>query len=61
MAKQTKSKKSSTASKSNNLFQRMIEDTPANIILADTDFNITYVNPATIKNLTPLAFAPNSA
>ncbi|HNO77868.1 MAG TPA: methyl-accepting chemotaxis protein [Phycisphaerae bacterium] len=55
MAKQTKSKKSSTASKSNNLFQRMIEDTPANIILADTDFNITYVNPATIKNLTPLA------
>ncbi|GJM24117.1 MAG: methyl-accepting chemotaxis protein [Phycisphaerae bacterium] len=58
MAKQTKSKKKSTASKSSKSkfpFQRMIEDTPANIILADTDFNITYVNPATIKNLTPLA------
>jgi methyl-accepting chemotaxis protein len=65
MAKVTKSKKKSTASKkkstasksskSGNLFQRMIEDTPANMILADKEFNITYVNPATIKNLTPLA------
>ncbi len=55
MAKKTKSTKSSTASKSNSLYQRMIEDTPANIILADREFNITYVNPATIKNLTPLA------
>ncbi len=33
----------------------MIENAPVNIILADTDGNITYANPATIKNLAPLA------
>lgn len=32
----------------------MIENVPINMILADTDFNITYVNPATVKNLMPL-------
>ena len=33
----------------------MIENSPVNIILADKDLNITYVNPATVKNLQPLA------
>ena len=33
----------------------MIENAPINIILADKDFNITYVNPATVENLKPLA------
>ncbi len=33
----------------------MIENAPTNIILADMDFNITYANPATVKNLQPLA------
>ncbi len=33
----------------------MIENAPTNIILADKDLNITYVNPATVKNLKPLA------
>ncbi|MBE7507880.1 MAG: chemotaxis protein [Planctomycetia bacterium] len=41
----------------------MIENAPINMVLADTDFNITYVNPATVKNLGPLAHllpvAPN--
>ncbi len=57
MARQTKTTKKSVNKSSNSgkMFQRMVEDTPANIILADKDFNITYVNPATIKNLTPLA------
>ncbi len=32
----------------------MIENAPINMILADTEFNITYVNPATVKNLKPL-------
>lgn len=32
----------------------MIENAPINMVLADTDFNITYVNPATVKNLKPL-------
>ncbi len=35
--------------------QAMITNAPINIIMADKDLNITYVNPATIKNLTPLA------
>ncbi len=35
--------------------QAMLENAPTNIILADKDLNITYVNPATVKNLTPLA------
>ena len=33
----------------------MIENAPSNIILANTDGIITYVNPATVRNLTPLA------
>jgi methyl-accepting chemotaxis protein len=33
----------------------MIENAPTNIILADTDGIITYANPATVKNLAPLA------
>ncbi len=33
----------------------MIENTPTNMILADKDLNITYVNPATVKNLQPIA------
>ncbi len=33
----------------------MIENAPINMILADKDLNITYVNPATVKNLTPLS------
>lgn len=33
----------------------MLENNPVNIILADKDLNITYVNPATVKNLQPLA------
>ncbi len=33
----------------------MIENAPINIILADKDLNITYVNPATKKSLQPLA------
>ncbi|MCC7292250.1 MAG: PAS domain-containing protein [Phycisphaerales bacterium] len=33
----------------------MITNAPINIMLADKDLNITYVNPATVKNLTPLA------
>lgn len=32
----------------------MITNAPINIILADRDLNITYVNPATVKALTPL-------
>ena len=32
----------------------MIENAPINMVLADTEFNITYVNPATVKNLKPL-------
>jgi methyl-accepting chemotaxis protein len=36
-------------------FDRIVENAPINIILADKDLNITYVNPATVKNLTPLA------
>lgn len=36
-------------------FEQMVENAPINIIMADRDFNITYVNPATVKNLTPLA------
>ncbi len=35
--------------------EAMIEKSPVNIILADKDLNITYVNPATVKNLQPLA------
>ncbi len=34
--------------------QSMINDSPSNIILADAELNITYVNPATVKALTPL-------
>jgi len=33
----------------------MVENAPVNIIMADKDLNITYVNPATVKALTPLA------
>jgi len=33
----------------------MIESSPSNIILADKDLNITYVNPATVNALKPLA------
>ncbi len=33
----------------------MIENAPINIILADKDLNITYANPATVKNLQPLS------
>lgn len=33
----------------------VVENTPSNIIIADKDFNITYVNPATKKNLQPVA------
>lgn len=33
----------------------MITNAPINIILADKDLNITYVNPATVKSLQPLA------
>ncbi len=33
----------------------MIENAPVNIVMADKDLNITYVNPATVKALTPLA------
>ncbi len=33
----------------------MVENAPINIILADKDLNITFVNPATVKNLQPLA------
>ena len=33
----------------------MVQNAPVNIIMADKDFNITYVNPATVKALTPLA------
>lgn len=33
----------------------MIDNNPVNIILADKDLNITYVNRATVKNLQPLA------
>lgn len=33
----------------------MIENSPTNLILADKDFVIRYVNPATVKNLQPLA------
>lgn len=32
----------------------IIENAPINMILADKDFNITYVNPATIRSLRPL-------
>ncbi|MCH8966888.1 MAG: PAS domain-containing protein, partial [Planctomycetes bacterium] len=32
----------------------MIKNAPINIILADTDLNITYVNPATVEALKPL-------
>lgn len=35
--------------------EAMVTDAPINIILADTDLNITFVNPATVKALTPLA------
>ncbi|NOS99860.1 MAG: PAS domain S-box protein [Phycisphaerales bacterium] len=35
--------------------EAMITNAPINIILADKDLNITYVNPATVKALTPLA------
>jgi len=34
-----------------------VENAPINIILANTDLDITYVNPATVKALTPLAHA----
>lgn len=37
------------------IFQPVVENAPTNIILADKDLNITYVNPATIKSLQPLA------
>ncbi len=33
----------------------MIKNAPTNIILADTDLNITFVNPATVEALRPLA------
>ncbi|MCG8408376.1 MAG: methyl-accepting chemotaxis protein [Phycisphaerales bacterium] len=33
----------------------VIENAPTNIILADAELNITYVNPATVKSLEPLA------
>ncbi len=32
----------------------MAENSPINIILADTDLNITYINPASVRTLTPL-------
>jgi methyl-accepting chemotaxis protein len=35
--------------------QAMVENAPINIMLADRDLKITYVNPATVKNLKPLA------
>ncbi len=47
----SKRKAESDASRMN----AMIENAPINVILADKDLNITYVNPATVKNLTPLA------
>ncbi|GJM25057.1 MAG: methyl-accepting chemotaxis protein [Phycisphaerae bacterium] len=51
MASETKNNQNETGFQ----FERMIENAPINIILADKDLNITYVNPATVKNLTPLA------
>lgn len=33
----------------------LVENAPVNMMLADKDLNITYVNPATVKNLKPLA------
>jgi len=33
----------------------VVENAPTNIILADSDLNITYVNPATVNALKPLA------
>lgn len=35
--------------------EAMIKNAPTNIILADTDLNITYVNPATVEALKPLS------
>ncbi|NOX59298.1 MAG: PAS domain S-box protein [Planctomycetes bacterium] len=51
MASETKQSQGESAPQ----FEQMVENAPINIILADTDLNITYVNPATVKNLTPLA------
>lgn len=34
---------------------RVVDNAPSNIILSDTDLNITYVNPATVEALKPLA------
>ncbi len=33
----------------------VVENAPINIMLADRDLNITYANPATVKNLQPIA------
>ncbi|HPF39994.1 MAG TPA: methyl-accepting chemotaxis protein [Phycisphaerae bacterium] len=33
----------------------LVENAPVNMMLADKELNIIYVNPATVKNLTPLA------
>ncbi|MCB9856698.1 MAG: PAS domain S-box protein [Phycisphaerales bacterium] len=33
----------------------LVENAPVNMMLADKELNIVYVNPATVKNLTPLA------
>jgi len=35
--------------------QAMVENAPINIMMADTDLRITYVNPASVKTLTTLA------
>jgi len=35
--------------------EAMITNAPTNIVMADTDLNITYVNPATVNALKPLA------
>lgn len=35
--------------------EAMVANVPVNMMLADKEFNITYVNPATVKNMRPLA------
>jgi methyl-accepting chemotaxis protein len=44
----------SLGAQSENNFQAMLENAPINVLMADRDLNITYVNPASLKTLQTL-------
>jgi len=56
MATTTKAPKATEAPKTNdsNQFSSMLENIPINVLLANLDFEITYMNPASVKQLKEL-------